>query len=460
MRDRLENAIDRMQQEGAEHADIRYERFTTNKLEIKDRKVEEITTGDDSGVGFRAFYQGAWGFASTSRLDGLEDAALRAVRSAKALKRNSSVEAFDLEPQDPVEETLQDQAEIPPGVMNMEQKLAVLEDAERTMRYYSDAIRSGRVVYTDSEGRSMFVNSEGSFVERRPTHYSLYCFATARAGDKIETHLERSAAVDGIEHFQEEDPVNMGERAAEMAEKRVNAPRPPSGRMDVVIGDRLGGLFAHEAIGHAAEADTVQAGDSIFAGRKGEKVGADTVSVVDDPSLDAKHGSYRYDEEGMPARRTTLIENGVLQGFLHSRATSSKEGVEPTGNGRAEAFNSRPVVRMSNTFFQAGDSSKEEMVGTIDDGLYLRGFKGGQVSTAEGNFTFGTTHAYRIEDGEVTEMVRGPSLSGKALEVLKKVEMVGDDLNIGDPGYCGKDGQTVYVDTGSPHMKVADMVVG
>ncbi|MCJ7429126.1 MAG: TldD/PmbA family protein [Candidatus Nanohaloarchaeota archaeon QJJ-5] len=460
MRDTLESAIDQMQQAGADYADIRYERFTTSKAEIKDQKVEELSRGEDRGVGVRALYDGAWGFSATTDIDELDTAAEQAVRSAKALHKYGSVDAFDLDTASRVETTLDQRAEMTPGMMRDEQRLAILEDAERAMRFHSDTIKSARVVYTDAEGQYMFVNSDGSFIERQPTHYALYCYATARKNDRVETYSERSASATGLEQFHEDDPVNMGKKAAEMAEKIVDAPRAPQGKMPVVIGDKLGGLFAHEAVGHAAEADQVLADDSIFAGRKGETIASEHVSVIDDPTLSGKHGSYRYDDEGQQARKTMILKNGVLNGFLHSRETATRMGAEPTGNGRAEAFSTRPVVRMSNTFFDTGDSSKQEMIEEIDDGLYLKGFKGGQVATAEGNFTFGTTHAYRIIDGEVADIVRGPSISGSTLHVLEEIDLVGDDLEIGDPGYCGKNGQTVYVDTGSPHMRVREMVVG
>jgi len=460
MRTLLEDAVDLMREKGAEYADIRFEDFTTNMLEVKDRRVEEISSGEDRGVGIRAFYKGAWGFASTNDLDELEMTAEKAVRSAKALQKHSKIEEYELQERETVEETLSSRADIPPGNMRMEQKLALLEDAERTMRYHSEKVKTARVVYSDAEGRYVFVNSEGSFIEKKPTHYSLYCFATARENDRVETHLERSASINGLEHFQDADPVRMGEKAAAMAEEIVNAPRPPSGRMPVIIGDTLGGLFAHEAVGHGAEADTVLSGNSMFAGKRGEQIGSEEVTVIDDPTLEGKHGSYRYDDEGTKARRTTIIEEGRLNGLLHSRETSSREGVRPTGNGRSQSFSHRPVVRMSNTFFDEGGYTKEEMVESVEEGLYLKGFKGGQVSTAEGNFTFGTTHAYLIEDGEITDIVRGPSISGLTLQVLDNIEMVAKDREIGDPGFCGKDGQTVYVDTGSPHMKVTELTVG
>ncbi len=460
MRGKLENAVDHAQKNGADYADVRFESFDINRLEVKDRKVEDISAGKDQGVGIRAFYKGFWGFSSTNSLENLKKATEKAVKSAKFLKKNSNREEYSLKEYPTVEKKLKSRASIPPGNMEAEQKLAILEDADRTIRNRSEKIKSSRVRYSDSEGKYMFLSSEGSFIEKRPTHFSIYCYATAKSEDKIETHLERSASVNGMKHFQEADPISLAEKSADRALEILNAPRPPTGKMPVVMGDKLGGLFAHEAVGHASEADTVISGDSTFEGLKGEKIGSKNITVVDDSTLDEKHGSYRFDDEGMKAKRTEIIKNGVFKRYLHSKDTCSRMNVKPTGNGRAQSFNSSQLPRMSNTFFENGESSKEEIIESIEEGIYLKGFKGGQVATAEGNFTFGTTHAYRIQDGEIGELVRGPSISGKTLEVLEKVEMVGQDRNIGDPGYCGKAGQTVYVDTGSPHMKVKKMVVG
>ncbi len=459
MRDTLEKSIDLMQQEGADYADARFEDVSTSRVEVKDRKVEDLSEGEDRGVGLRVFYKGAWGFASTNDPDGIEDAARKAVRSAKALHRDANIEEYELQPREAVEEKVESRAEMMPGVMETGQKLALLEDAERTMRF-TDKVKTARVVYSDLEGRYIFANSEGSFIEKNPTHYAIYCYATARSGDNVETHLERAASIRGLGSFSETDPINLGEKAAERAVEIVEAPRPPTGKIPVVLGERLGGLFAHEAVGHAAEADTVLSGDSVLEGRRGDRVAAEEVTMIDDPTLDGKHGSFTFDDEGVKGRETRVIENGKLQNFLHSRSTASRMGVDPTGNARVQSFSHRPLARMSNTFFDGGSASKEEIFDSIEEGLYLKGFKGGQVSTAEGNFTFGTTHAYVIENGEKKQLVRGPSISGRTLEVLLNISMVADDREIGDAGFCGKGGQTVYVDTGSPHMKIDELVVG
>lgn len=457
MRQRLRGVLDGLDDRGTAYADARLDRAQTTKIEVKDRKVEELNAGDQRGIGVRVLYDGAWGFASTSATEDLEDTADEAFRTARALSRSSGAD-HSMPARDPIEEEIEEPS-MTPDSLQPEQKLAIVEDAERAMRFASDMVRSTKVTYSDSTGHQLFMNTEGTVIERSPVHAALYCYATAKDGDSTETHLERTASTEGMDDFMETDSVGMAEKAAEMAEDIVQAPRPPTGEQDVVLGRSLGGLFAHEAVGHAAEADTVLAGDSILEGRRGERVASEEVTLRDDPTRGGHHGSYAYDDEGTPAQGATIIEDGRLQEFLHTRSTAERLDGQMNGHARAQSYSSRPIARMSNTFFDTGTHSDEELLeGT--DGLLVKGFRGGQVSTAEGNFTFGTTHAYEIEDGEVGQIYRGPTLSGLTLPTLKRITGVGKDLEIGDPGYCGKRGQTVYVDTGSPRMRIEEVTLG
>lgn len=457
MRGRLRRVLDGLDDRGAAYADIRSDRARTTKIEVKDRKVEELNSGDQRGIGVRVLYDGAWGFASTSVTEDIEDAADEAFRTARALSGSTAAD-HSMPARDPVEETI-DAPSMTPDAVQPEQKLAIVEDAERTMRFTSDMIRSTKVTYSDSTGHQLFMNTEGSVIERSPVHAALYCYATAKDGDSTETHLERTASTEGMDAFMDTDSIGMAEKAAEMAEEVVQAPRPPTGKQDVVLGRSLGGLFAHEAVGHAAEADTVLAGDSILEGRRGEKVASEEVTLRDDPTREGLHGSYEYDDEGTPARGATVIREGRLEEFLHTRSTAERLDGEMNGHARAQSYGSRPIARMSNTFFETGSHSDEELLEETD-GLLVNGFRGGQVSTAEGNFTFGTTHAYEIEDGEVGQIYRGPTLSGLTLPTLQRITGVGQDLVVDDPGYCGKRGQTVYVDTGSPRMRIEEVTLG
>ena len=460
MRKKIEKALESVMEEGAGYADARFQEGTSSRIEIKNDEVDELGSSEDRGIGIRAFYRGVWGFASSNSDENLEATARRALKMAKYLRNTSDAEEFELDAKDSVDVSIDDNASIRPSYMSVDQKLAVLEDAERAMRHVSDYIKSSKVRYRDYDGRYLFVNSEGSFIEKERSSFACYFYATSKKQGRTESFLERSVANGGFERFTGDKPVKLAEKAARMADKLLDAEKNPTGRMPVILGDRIGGLLAHEAVGHAAEADTVLSGDSIFEGRRGEKLASEEVTLVDDPTLEERFGSFRYDDEGVKAGRTEIIREGVLNSFLHSRETASRMGCEDTGNGRADSYGSRPIVRMSNTFFESGGCSREELVESIDRGLIINGFKGGQVSTKEGNFTFGASHGYLVEDGEIKQMVRRPNLSGRTLKVLKNISMVGEDLSVGDPGFCGKDGQSVSTDNGAPEMKIDEMVVG
>ncbi len=460
MREKLERKVGELSKKGADYADIRFERGTSESLNVKDGSVEEIESSNSRGIGIRVLYDGSWGFGSTNSVEKLDKASKKAFKTAKTLSKVTKKEKFSVNQDKSFDEKMSSDAKISPSSISLDQKLAILEEAERSIREVSDKIKSSQVSYNDYEGNKIFVNSDGSFLEKEESSLIIFLVSTAKKNGKIESYRDRLATKKGFEYFKRNDPVKKAVEVGKMSEKLLTAEKSPSKRMPVILGDRLGGLFAHEAVGHAAEADTYLSGDSIFKGKKGEKIASEQVSITDDPTIKEKFGSYRYDDEGVRSKRTEIIKDGRLEGLLHSRETASRMNEKLTGNGRAESYNCRPIVRMSNTFFEEGDIKKEELIRSMKNGIFLEGFKGGQVSTKEGNFTFGATHGYIIRDGERKEMVKNPTISGRTLEVLKKISMVAKNLEIGDPGFCGKSGQSVMADNGAPWMKVDEMVVG
>jgi TldD protein len=229
--------------------------------------------------------------------------------------------------------------------------------------------------------------------------------------------------------------------------------------MTVVLSGRAGGTMIHEAIGHGLEGDAVFKGLSIYSGRLGEKIASDHVTVIDDATLEGKRGSYRFDDEGTPSQRTVAVEDGVLKGFLLDRRSAAKLGMEPTGNGRRENFRFRPIVRMSNTMIAPGEHDPEEIIAGVKSGLLVVRMGGGQVDTSSGDFVFKVAEAYLIENGRVTEPVRGATLIGNGPAVLETVDMVGNDIGF-DIGTCGKDGQHVPVSDAQPTIRIPGITVG
>jgi TldD protein len=227
----------------------------------------------------------------------------------------------------------------------------------------------------------------------------------------------------------------------------------------VIADPDLAGVFAHEAVGHAAEGDSVVSGESILEKKIGEKVSSGFVTIYDDPAMENGFGSFPYDDEGVKGSKKILIENGVLKNFILSRETAFKLGMNPNGGARAESFAVRPLVRMSNTMIEKGEHSFDELIEDIKYGVYAKGTRGGQVDPAKGSFQFSAQEAFLIENGEVTKPLKDLSLSGLTLETLKNIDAVGKDVRFGEPGFCSK-GQLVPVGDGGPHIRIKNVLIG
>ncbi len=231
--------------------------------------------------------------------------------------------------------------------------------------------------------------------------------------------------------------------------------------MTVVVGPGWNGVLLHEAVGHGLEADGVRRGTSAFAGRLGEQVASPNVTIVDDGTLQGGRGSLHIDDEGCETRRTTLIENGVLRGYMHDRLSARLMGAAPTGNGRREGYASPPMPRMTNTFMLNGDRDPEEIVESVRHGIYVSGLEGGQVDITSGQFVFEASEAYLIENGRITAPVKGATITGRGPDTIRHISMVGNDLAC-DPGKasCSKAGQVIPVGVGQPTVRVDEMIVG
>jgi TldD protein len=266
----------------------------------------------------------------------------------------------------------------------------------------------------------------------------------------------------GYEWLLDEDrALSFGREAARQALVNLGAVDAPAGTMTVVLGPGWPGVLLHEAIGHGLEGDFNRRGTSAFTGRVGERVASGLCTVVDDGTLPARRGSLNVDDEGTPTQCTTLIENGVLRGYLQDKHNARLMGVASTGNGRRESFAHLPLPRMTNTYMLPGPHAREEIIESVERGLYAVNFGGGQVDITSGQFVFSASEAYLIEDGKVTRPVKGATLIGNGPEVLTRVSMVGDDLALDTGiGVCGKDGQSVPVGVGQPTLKIDGLTVG
>jgi len=262
-------------------------------------------------------------------------------------------------------------------------------------------------------------------------------------------------------YFTEDILRDYAAKAVQQAVTNLGARPAPAGAMTVVLGNGWPGILLHEAIGHGLEGDFNRKGSSAFSGRIGQKVAAPGVTVVDDGTLEKRRGSLNIDDEGNPTQCTTLIENGILKGYMQDSLNARLMNTHPTGNGRRESFAHIPMPRMTNTYMLNGDKDPAEIIASVKNGLYAANFGGGQVDITNGKFVFSAAEAYRIENGKITYPVKGATLIGNGPDVLTRVSMIGNDMTL-DPGVgtCGKDGQSVPVGVGQPTLRVEELTVG
>ncbi|MBU2564900.1 MAG: TldD/PmbA family protein [Candidatus Thermoplasmatota archaeon] len=440
---------------GAEYCDLRYEKRTGLSLEVKDGELKKAVSGSEEGVGIRVLYNGAFGFFSTNNVSDADKAAGIAFKLAKCSKPKEKTMLADAKT---VKDTVVWKPKKNPADVSTEEKHKLIAGMDEAMRKI-EGILTVTTGYSEGNIEMHFLNSEGSDIYSGVPRVVAQADLIAKKDENLVGYRVRVGGTSGFEIFDSNDPVEKGVCAAKSAVRILSAEKSPSGRFPVIANPDLTGVFAHEALGHAAEADSVISGESILEKRIGEKVASELVTIYDDPTMENGFGSFPYDDEGVKGSKKILIENGVLKNFILNRETAFKLGMNPNGGARAESFAVRPLVRMSNTMIEKGEHSFDELIEDIKYGVYAKGTRGGQVDTAKGSFQFSAQEAWLIEHGEVTKPLKDLSLSGLTLETLKNIDAVAKDVRFGEPGFCGK-GQLVPVGDGGPHIRIKEVLIG
>jgi TldD protein len=420
----------------------------------EDNKVERVLSGTDRGVGLRVMVGEMTAYASTNDLtpSGLRELAERVSRGINAPSgKHVFPEGYEL--------PLAAKAIRYPSSVAPNEKVAKVLEANEVAWSCGKAIRQVHVRYGDSQQRVVIANSEGLLVADERIHIIFLVQTVAERDGVIQTGYEPIGAAMGFELFDEVSPSTVGRLAAQRALKMLGAGPAPAGVMPVVISSEAGGTMIHEAVGHGLEADLVQKGLSIFAGKVGEKIASEAVSVHDDATLANRRGTFACDDEGTPSERTVLVDGGILKTYLYDLASAKKENRGSTGNGRRESYRHKPIPRMTNTLIAPGTATPEDIVAATQKGLFVRKMGGGQVNTINGDFMFEVNDAHLIRGGEIKEPVRGASLIGNASKVLAGIDMVAGDLGFA-VGTCGKEGQGVPVSDAQPTLRIEGITVG
>jgi len=441
---------------GGDFAEIYAESVRGVGLSWENRTLDEAAAGREGGAGLRLVRGEETLFASGNDLS--PESLLR-LASGLASALPHGLPPREVPAVEPAAARPVSSVEIEPASVGMDAKVALLERADRAARAFDPRVAQVSARYRDSERRVLVANSDGLFSTDRNVYTTLLVSVVARDGDLVRTALKIASGTCGFELTEQTPPEELGRDAARIACLQLGADPAPAGTFTVVLSAKAGGTMVHEACGHGLEGDFAIKGLSVYAGKVGQKVASSLVTVVDDGTIPGKRGSFAIDDEGTPSRRTVLIENGILKGFLHSRRTAAKLGEEPTGNGRRESFRHLPIPRMRNTIIAPGGDDPDEIIASVEDGIFVTDMGGGEVDTTSGNFVFHCTEAYRIRGGKIAEPLRDVMLTGNGPEVLLKVDRVGRDLGY-QVGTCGKEGQGVPVADAQPTIRIPGIVVG
>ena len=449
IRDQVEDAL---KGHDARYIEIRVEEVQGTHIRYRGRDLDEI--GRTRGVGgcVRAL-AGGWGFASFNGLDDLRERVAAAVRNARLV----AGAGIDLAPVEPVVDIVLPLVKKDPLGVSLQDKKAAL-DQYVDIIWEVPQMTTSTVGYGDSHRKRIFASSAGSYIQQEKIDVSLRLSAMARDGGDVQQSglsLGSNGDYSFVEHLHE-DAQKMARTAVDL----LKAPQVKGGEYTVVLDPVLAGVFIHEAFGHLSEADHVyedqRMREIMLMGRR---FGGPHINVVDGAAVPGLRGSYKYDDEGVPATETYLLREGVLVGRLHSRETAATMGEAPTGNARAISSQFPPIVRMTNTFIQPGSDTLQDVLGDIKDGLYVSNWYGGMTSMEQ--FTFSAGETYAIRNGRVEELMRPVLLSGNLFTTLENLDAVADDLDMNQGGGCGKGGQSpLPVSNGSPHIRIQKCLIG
>lgn len=452
-----------------EYWDLRAQISTGVNIDFTDKKSKEISSFQSSTCGVRTFKNGGYGFMTLKDLSkkSIRAGLLDAIKLARFSESLTDVH-FTLKEIDPVENKFQITCKKDLLDTSMEEKVNFVKEHEKIASEYAPSIKNTRTFYLDVNKQSIFMNSRGSHVSQDISLLRLFNLVFSQKKGVIQRAVNSIGGLGGMEIVETDKAQELSLKSAQEAVELLEAKSPVGGKFTIIMDPKLTGTFIHEAFGHASEGDEVLSKQSLLEGCIGEKVALDSVNIYDDPRMGQGkklglpyelYGSYFVDDEGIPAQKTTIIENGVLKNYLHSIETASRMNLNPNGHGRAASATSRPIVRMGITVLEPGDFSLDEMIEDTKSGILCEDFKYGYTDPSTGNFTFSTKLSYRIENGEKKELMRDVALSGMTLEVLNRISALGKEISFSD-GMCGKGGQSVRVCDGGPYTRIEDILVG
>jgi len=455
--DILERVLAEGLRTGADFAEVFASDWRGTGVGLDDGKIEQLSTGRNRGAGIRVIAGETTGFAHTADLSeaGLMAAARVAAEAARQGGGGIKVVALTTQAS-----RIVSPIKIDPSTIGKAAKVDLLRRVDDAARSAGGAITQVSAGYSDGRTRIVIANSDGLVAHDERVRTLLRVSAVANGDAGMQTGFDSLGHTMGFELFDKVQVEDVARAAAGRALTKLKARPAPSGSLPVVIKAGSGGVLFHEACGHGLEADLVAKGASVYRGKVGELVASPLVTLVDDGTMTHEWGAIAIDDEGHPSQYNVLIENGILTDYMWDYLRARKEGRPQSGNGRRQSYKDLPMVRMTNTYVLNGEEDPADIIKDTANGVYVAHLGGGSVNTATGDFVFGMTEAYLIENGEITEPLREGNLIGNGPQVLRDIDRLGNDFAMGNPGTCGKDGQGVPVGDGQPTLRVKSMTIG
>ena len=440
---------------GGDFAEVFAEDRFDSSIGMIEGKVERSSAGRTAGVGIRIFngFNSVYTYTNDMDREALINLAISASKSLRAVPQELKID-FVIE-----EAAVNHPVIVLPQSVSKSHKAELMRRAHQAASEYDPSISQVKVNYLDFTQNVLIANSEGRFVTDQRTRTRFVINAVAERNGKLEQGFIGKGSGKGFELYDEIKVEDMAREAARIAVTMTGAGAAPSGRFPVIIDNKFGGVIFHEACGHGLEATSVAKNNSVFAGKLGEKIASEAVTAVDDGTVLSEWGSSSYDDEGMQTSRNVLIENGILKNYMVDKLNGRRMNMTPTGSARRESYKYAPTSRMTNTYILNGNSRFEDMIASMDNGIYAKYLGGGSVNPATGEFNFATQEAYLVKNGKIGAPIKGATLIGTGPEILNRIEMVSNNFDSGE-GMCGSVSGSIPAGLGQPAIKVSEITVG
>jgi len=451
----VRDVLDAALSTGGDFAEVFVEDRYNTQLQMVGGDLEKAVSGRDYGIGIRIFRKLNYVYAYTNldTRDSLIEVAKTAAAALPGASQNIVINLSRIEVED------RHPIKVLPETITKQQKVDLMTRAHLAAKNYDEQISQVRVNYMDEDQKVLIANSEGLDVEDRRVRTRAMIQAIAAKGSEKQVGFYGPGAAMGFEFYDTIDIEEYSREAARTAITMINADLCPTGKMPVIIDNEFGGVIFHEACGHSLEATSVAKGSSVFSGKLGERIAADIVTAIDDGTIPNAWGSQNIDDEGRPMRHNVLIEKGILKGYMIDGFNARRMEMEPTASARRQSYRFAPTSRMTNTYIDGGESTPEEIIANTEYGLYAKYMGGGSVQPATGDFNFAVREGYLIKDGKIDRPVRGATLIGNGAEILKRIDMVGNNLALGQ-GMCGSMSGNCPANVGQPMVRVSEILVG